>query len=105
MTLLGSYANDLSKVVDIAAEEGGISSYTLPTYTYFDYKTQLAKIIVHADEIEDFQYSVFNNEEKQQQRPNFLPTTKPSILKLKNGNIVLYIPHTRLIKISRHQPD
>ena len=102
--LLGSYANDLSNVVDV--KNGGTPYLLLHTNTYFDYDTQRAKIIVSDDDIEDFDYSVFSaDNETKQQRSNILPTKKPSILKLKNGDIVLYIPYTRLIKIFRQQTE
>ena len=100
--LLGSYANDLSIVVDV--KNGGTPYLVLNTNTYFDYKTQQAKMIVSDDDIEDFHYFVFSadNETKQQQQQQ---RSKSSILKLKNGNIALSIPYTELMKISKQQSE
>ena len=98
---MGSYANELHKVVDIP--DIGKRPYILPLYTYYDYRKQRAQSIVSDVVIEDSNYSVFNIEEKQQQqqprRTNIHPT-KPSLLKLTNGDIVLYIPYSKLIKIT-----
>ena len=100
--LLGSYANELHKVVNIA--NGGETYVNLPSsHTYFDYKTQKTEVIIDKEDIDDVNFSVFTyGKTKKKQQQQKLPT-KATIMKLKNNDIVLYIPNTELIKITREE--
>lgn len=96
---LCSYANELDKVVNLT--DGGSSYLTLSSpYEYFDYKTQLPETVVRIQDIEESNFSLFSRRKTNNRRVS-LPA-KPSLLKLKkSGDIVLFIPYTPLIKITK----
>ena len=100
--VLGSYIHSLSEIRNFASPDHPITHIIQSKWYYFNYENHYPKLIVDGTDIEIIDYSLLKTKTSTN-HTNMLPT-KASILKLRNSNdIVLFIPYTKLTKITRDQ--
>ena len=97
--LLGSHIHSLDKIINFASPDHMITHIIPSKWCYFNYETHYPELIVDGTDIEIIDYSIFKTKTSTNVT-NTLPTNA-SILKLRNNDIVLFIPYTKLIKITK----
>ena len=103
MILHCNYSYAMNRIVDNTTQKNKI--LTLKSmYHYYDCNRQISRRINFKNTVSYIDYSLINASKSQNiitPGVNFKKPTKPSILKLKNGDLALFIPYTSLIMLPK----
>ena len=100
MILHCNYSNAMHEIVDNTTQKNKI--LTLESmYHYYDHQKQIPRRIDFENTVSCIDYSLLNDSNSQNVTSSFQKPVKPSILKLRNGDVALFIPYTNLIMLPK----